>query len=92
MKRYKLIGPKNEITQLSECVMIKDPDGEWVGYEDVEGLLQYIEYKNRLKGCKLESDSCNCLKNCVKPSGVPMAQGMIKMLAWFCPAHGYKKL
>lgn len=38
MKRYKPHGPINEITKLSECMMIEEPEGEWVRWEDVEGL------------------------------------------------------
>lgn len=86
MKRYKVFGPINEITKLSVCMMREIPDGEWVRWDDVKGILQY---KDQLKGYTLESGGLKC--NCEYES--ERREGFIsdELKSWICPAHGYKR-
>ena len=74
MKRYVWDG--NEY--------IESSNGNVVFYEDVKGML---EYKDQLRGFKLETEMCNC---------ADMADSAFSNRRtdhpWICPAHGYKRL
>ena len=91
MKRYKLGIAQTEydLWELSE-----DPDGEWVKWEDVEGILQY---KDQLKGYTLETATmkCNCKEelNAMKHGrkSETIGDDVVLTSSWICPAHGYKK-
>lgn len=88
MKRYnpRIVYPIDAIIDLDKCdtEFNEDPDGEWVRWEDIKGILQY---KDQLKGYTLEPAGLKC--NCEE-----MAEGeplRIFPYFWICPVHGYKR-
>ena len=101
MKRYKLkmfavspqaagkpfLGLNEPIVDHFEPRMVEDPEGEWVKYEDVKGILQY---KDQLKGYTLAGSIPKC--NCKEFMDLYEGRSGTHHRSWICPAHGYKKI
>lgn len=86
MKRYNMkVGHKGSSVFTTIVTANEEPDGEWVRYEDVEGLA----FTQNIEGVELECESVEC--NC--GDMVERATGRAaRPFVWICPAHGYKRL